>query len=342
MHITHLKAEPVIMKVTVSSASVRLRRTLHALVGGTLLTLSTLTAVAADVPGSKDHPLLSRFAGARINDYSHSDFDEALLPNQPIDDGSTAKALKLEGKVTRIGYTIGDGKSTLEVERNYLDALQKGGFVILFRCAMEQCGKSAAFQDFVVNSGKVAAPAFGASGFGRAYRAILAKLARPTGDAYVFLHIMDDSPNQHTLVYEEVVEVRPMQTGQVQVLDASALQKGLASSGKVALYGIYFDTDQAQVKPQSKAQLDAMAKLLSTNPTLKVYIVGHTDNQGQLAHNADLSQKRAEAVVQALTSTYHVAPARLTAKGIASLSPVASNTDDAGRALNRRVELVEQ
>ena len=85
-----------------------------------------------------------------------------------------------------------------------------------------------------------------------------------------------------------------------------------------------------------------MAKPLSSNPSLKVYIVGHTDNQGQFAHNADLSQKRAEAVVQALTSTYHVAPARLTAKGIASLSPVASNRDDAGRALNRRVELVEQ
>jgi outer membrane protein OmpA-like peptidoglycan-associated protein len=85
-----------------------------------------------------------------------------------------------------------------------------------------------------------------------------------------------------------------------------------------------------------------MAKLLNTNPSLKVYIVGHTDNQGQFAHNAELSQKRAEAVVQALTSTYHVAPARLTGKGVASLAPVASNSDDAGRAQNRRVELVQQ
>jgi outer membrane protein OmpA-like peptidoglycan-associated protein len=312
-------------------------------VGGTILTLSTLTAVASDVPGSKDHPLLSRFAGARINDYSHSDFDEAVLPNQPIDNQSTAKGLNLEGKVTRIGYTIADGKSTLEVERNYLEVLQKSGFQILFRCAMERCGRSAAFQDFVANSGKVMLPGGPAASFGGSHRCILAKLARPTGDAYVFLHIMDDTAsNQRTLVYEEVVEVRPMQTGQVQVLDASALQKGLASSGKVALYGIYFDTGQAQIKPESKAQLDAMAKLLNTNPSLKVYIVGHTDNQGQFAQNAELSQKRAEAMVHALTSNYHVAPARLTAKGIASLSPVASNSDDAGRAQNRRVELVQQ
>src|SRR5262249_4867939 len=157
--------------------------------------------------------------------------------NQPIDDKATAKGLTLEGKITRISYSIGNGKSTLEVERNYLEALQKGGFQVQFRCAEEKCGSSA-FQDFVANSGKVM-PAGAPAAFGRAHRSILAKLARPTGDAYVFLHIMDDTPGARTLVYEEVVEVKPMQTGQVQVLDASALQKSLTSSGKVALYGIY-------------------------------------------------------------------------------------------------------
>jgi outer membrane protein OmpA-like peptidoglycan-associated protein len=292
------------------------------------------------VAGSKDHPLLSRFAGATINYYSHSDFEEALLPNQPIADERTAKGLNLEGNLTRISYSIRNDKSTLEVERNYLEALQKGGFQIVFRCAKEQCGD--AFESFVANSGKVM-PNGTSAAFGNAHRYVLAKLARPKGDVYAFLNIMDDNPSNHrTVVYEEVLEMQPMQSGQVQVMDASALQKALASSGKVALYGIYFDTDQAQVKPESKAQLDAMAKLLSSNPSLKVYIVGHTDNQGQFAHNADLSQKRAEAVVQTLTSTYHVAPARLTAKGIASLSPVAANSDDAGRAQNRRVELVQQ
>ena len=326
------------MELIISSASARLRHMLHAFAGGVLFTLSTSIALADDVSGAKDHPLLSRFAGASINNYSHAAFDESVLPNQPIDKESTAKGLNLEGRITRIGYTIATDKSTLEVERNYLEALQKGSFQILFRCAKEQCGGD--FQSFVLNSGKVALPG-PAAAFGGSHRSILAKLARPSGDAYVFLHIMDDGASNHrTLVYEQVVEVQPMQTG--QVLDAGALQKSLASSGKVALYGIYFDTDQAQIKPESKAQLDAMAKLLNSSPSLKVYIVGHTDNQGQFAHNADLSQKRAEAVVQALTSTYHVAPARLIAKGIASLSPVASNSDEGGRAQNRRVELVQQ
>ena len=114
----------------------------RALSAAVLLSLSAL-ARAGDVPGAKDHPLVSRFSGATIKAYSQTAFDEAFLPNQPIDDEKNAKGLNLEGKVTRISYVIGGDKSTLEVERNYLDALQKGGFQILFRCTAEQCGKAA-------------------------------------------------------------------------------------------------------------------------------------------------------------------------------------------------------
>ncbi|AOK61149.1 OmpA family protein [Burkholderia ubonensis] len=329
------------MKNAASSVFHVARRGRNALFAAALLSLSSLASAAGDAPGSKDHPLVTRFAGATITAYSQTPFDEAFLPNQPINDEKTAKGLNLEGKVTRISYSIGAGRSTLEIERNYLDALQKGGFQIQFRCTAEQCGGD--FQSLVINSGRMRQAGGGDANFGGKHRTILAKLPRPSGDAYVFLHIMDDSAsNKRALVYEEVVEVKPMQTGQVKVMDSSALQKGLAATGKVALYGIYFDTDKAQVKPESKPQLDEMAKLLTGNPALKVYIVGHTDNQGAFARNADLSQKRAEAVAQALATTYRIAPARLVAKGVASLSPVASNGDDAGRAQNRRVELVQQ
>lgn len=333
------------MKNPATTASRLLRAGRRTLSAAALMSLATLACAAGDEPGSKDHPLLTRFAGATINGYSQTAFDEAFLPNQPVDDEKTAKGLNLEGKVTRISYTIGGNKSTLEVERNYLDALQKGGFQILFRCTQEQCGKSGGnqFQSLVINSNRVRQSGVGQAQFGDKHRTILAKLPRASGDAYVFLHIMDDlASNKRTLVYEEVVEVKPMQTGQVKVVDSSAMQKGLAATGKVALYGLYFDTDKAQVKPESKAQLDEMAKLLTANPNLKVYIVGHTDNQGQFAHNVDLSQKRADAVAQTLATTYRIAPGRLVAKGVASLSPVASNGDEAGRTQNRRVELVQQ
>lgn len=70
--------------------------------------------------------------------------------------------------------------------------------------------------------------------------------------------------------------------------------------------------------------------------------MGHTDNQGTLENNLTLSQKRAEAVVAALVQQYHLAPGRLVAKGVANFAPLAENRTEAGRALNRRVELVAQ
>lgn len=309
-----------------------------------LMAAAATLAWAKDVTGGKDHPLVSRFAGATLTQYSQTDFDEAFLPNQPVKDESNAKGLLVEGRITRINYTLPAGKSPLEAERNYVDALKKGGFEILFNCAGDRCGHGA-FDNLVIRTGKLWKTGNGnaAMTYSNVNRAVLAKLSRPAGDAYVFLYVMqNDNGVEPVSVFQEVVEQRPMQTSQVTVQDAGAIQKSLASAGKVALYGVYFDTDKAEVKPESKAQLDEMAKMLGANAAVKVYVVGHTDNQGVLAHNLDLSQKRAEAVVRALSTTYRIAPNRLLAKGVASLSPVMSNADEAGRAKNRRVELVVQ
>ncbi|CAB3720056.1 Peptidoglycan-associated lipoprotein [Achromobacter deleyi] len=298
-------------------------------------------AWAEDVPGSSDHPALTRFKGAEIRAYERKDYDEAFMPNQPIAQESAAKGLQLEGKVTRISYRISGGKSALEVYRNYQGALQSGGFKTVFECkGDDQCGSD--FQSFVINGGKVSPPGKGDAAFGGKYYVALAKKEAPSGDLYVFLDVMEDSANQITPVYVQVVETKPMQTGQVQVLDMAAMQKSLAESGRVAVYGVYFDTDKAEVKPESKAALDEMGKLLKANPNLKVYVVGHTDNQGTLARNLDLSQKRADAVVKALEADYKIAAARLSPRGVASLAPVAANDAEAGRAKNRRVELVSQ
>lgn len=94
------------------------------------------------------------------------------------------------------------------------------------------------------------------------------------------------------------------------------------------------------MKPESKAALDEIAKLLKLDPSLKLHVVGHTDNQGGLEPNFALSKARAQAVSNALQKDYSIAAARLSANGVSSLAPVASNADDAGRAKNRRVELV--
>ncbi|RPI09882.1 MAG: OmpA family protein, partial [Actinobacteria bacterium] len=110
----------------------------------------------------------------------------------------------------------------------------------------------------------------------------------------------------------------------------------------VAVYGINFDTNKAAVKPESKAALDEIAKLLKSDAALKLKVVGHTDMVGSVEANMTLSQARAEAVVQALVGQYGIAAARLKGYGVGSLAPVATNDTDEGRAKNRRVELVKE
>jgi outer membrane protein OmpA-like peptidoglycan-associated protein len=306
---------------------------------GLLLVASTFSTHAQDIKGSKDHALLSRFTGAKIEGYKQSDYDEAELPNAPIPQ-KDSKMMTVEGRVTRIGYRIDASHSLLEISRNYEQALAAGKFQTVFSCKGQECGGE--FAAVVVNSGRVM-PVMFPSTFNDKQRAVLAKRSGSDGDTWAFLFLMDDTDsNKSNYVYEEIVEPKPMATGQVKTLDAKSMQNALNSDGKVALYSIYFDTDKADVKPESKPELAEMAKLLNDNPKLKVYIVGHTDNQGQFAHNLDLSQHRADAVAKTLTADYKVPATRMTPKSVASLAPVASNADDAGRAKNRRVELVVQ
>jgi OOP family OmpA-OmpF porin len=81
---------------------------------------------------------------------------------------------------------------------------------------------------------------------------------------------------------------------------------------------------------------------LQQDPSLKLYVVVHTDNVGTLASNMDLSKRRGDAVVKVLTTKYNIAAARLSAQGDGPTAPVASNGSEEGRAKNRRVELVKQ
>ena len=106
--------------------------------------------------------------------------------------------------------------------------------------------------------------------------------------------------------------------------------------------GLYFDTGKAILKPESKPTLDKINQVLKADPSLKIYIVGHTDNTGNFANNMQLSQERAKAVMAALIKDYGIDVARLSAQGVASLSPLASNSSEFGKAKNRRVELVQQ
>ncbi|MGA9061968.1 MAG: DUF4892 domain-containing protein [Terracidiphilus sp.] len=289
-----------------------------------------------DIEGSSDHPLISRYPGSYIAKYLTKEFDEFALPLGPVDEeNKITKNQPLEGKITRIVYVAPVGRTVLEVFRNYQDALKKAGFETLFTCGPQGCGSTIA--NAYANSGDNAdywGPEHG-------IHYISAKLARPEGDVYVSLLIDNLGPDNRANAELYIVEVKPMESGLITV-DAASLANDISRTGHASVYGIYFDTGKADIKPESDATMKEIAKLLQGDPTLKLYVVGHTDNQGALDMNMDLSHKRADAVLAALSTKYGVPAGRLRSYGCGPYSPVASNDTDDGRAKNRRVELVKQ
>jgi len=283
-----------------------------------------------DAQGSKDHPLISRYPGSTINEYSHKAFDEYELPLSKCADRKYEKTQHVEGKVTAFYYTTPEGRSALEVYRNYETALKNAGFQTLFSCA-KTCGEAPPSSAFPIDD------AFG--NYAADTRYLAAKLARDSGDVYVALWVYDSTFDIKTFL--GVIESKPMESGLVTV-NAATLAADIGRTGHASVYGIYFDTGKADVKPESDGTLKEIAKLLQQNPQLKLYVVGHTDNQGTLDMNMDLSKRRADAVLTVLTAKYGVATAKLRALGDGPSAPVASNDEEPGRAKNRRVELVKQ
>jgi len=304
------------------------------------------SASAVDISGGSDHPLVTRFAGSKIVGYATQAFDEVSLPSAPFKDDAAGLKRVVKGKVTRIAYESPAGKTPVEIMANYTQALEGAGFRPFFECspATRDCGGYDFSRDY---SGTILDADTEHRG------AMLDLLQSTHGDVRYFgatlkrnggqvdVGLMVSGTNAGVGVLVTIVESGAMATGQVTV-DADAMSKGLAADGKIALYGLTFDTDSAKLTAASDPTLKQMSDLLHKQPNLKVYIVGHTDDSGTLAHNLTLSQQRAESVVKALTTTYGIAANRLAAKGLASYAPVASNHSDAGKAKNRRVELVEQ
>jgi OOP family OmpA-OmpF porin len=307
----------------------------------TAITFTTAALAQEDLNGSKDHPLISRYEGSFIKFYTNIAFDEyplyigAVSTNKGIE-GQPESVMWLEGNVTKLLYVNPAERSALEVYKNYEKALAEAGFETIFSCKKKACGghyfKRARDGYMWLSSDNL--------------RYLAAKLPRDDGDVYVSLLVSPSTigggPDyQRTVTELQIVEVEPIQENMVTV-DANAMEKGLGEEGRIALYGIFFDVDKATIKPESKPTLEQISTLLGNNPKLKIVIVGHTDNQGELSYNRDLSTQRAKSVEAALVGDYGIKKDRLSAWGVGYLSPMASNKNEAGRAKNRRVELVEE
>lgn len=260
-----------------------------------------------DAEGCADHPFLSRMPNYYILECKSSDFDSYKFYD-PAFQGK--KQTVVEGRKVYISYLVKQEysqtpSSTLQIIQNYQNALKSIG--------------GSAYSWTQIGGGE-----------------LHGRYASQNREAWVRIYI-NRNGGGYTLTLVEKQEM-------AQDVEANAkfLSDGIQTAGHVAVYGIHFDFNKADIKPESEAAMLEIAKILRENASMKLYVVGHTDNVGGLEYNLKLSQQRADAVVRELSGKYGVAADRLKAAGMGPLAPVASNDTEEGRTRNRRVELVKQ
>jgi len=216
------------------------------------------------------------------------------------------KKISLEGHYYFFNYLVKNGEKSAsgpQVLRNYMNAVTKAGGEVLFE---EGCCN------------------------------VYLKLKKNSQTTWVRVKAYKDAGSYQVWIVEEA------EMEQDIIVDASSMMSDINAQGRVALYGIYFDFNKSNVKPESDPTLKEISKLLSENPSLNLFVVGHTDNVGDFKYNMKLSEERADAVVKILVSKYNVNNSRLTPAGVGPLAPVTSNDTEEGRAQNRRVELIKK
>jgi outer membrane protein OmpA-like peptidoglycan-associated protein len=324
-------------------------------------------ALQKDAKGAADNPLTGRYEGSFIVGQTKKAFDELTVPTGAAegedysDDKKFTATTTVQGKVTRTLYVSPQGRSSLEVFGNFEDALKAKGFTAVFECAKEDCGPSFKVLTYrwdnkpslVVSEGadtirSMASQAMFDSVIDPRYA--LLKMGEPGNETYVSLFAaqnqggsfgdMSQALQDRVGVLVQVVEPKAREQ-KIVTLSAAEIGGDIANTGRVVLYGIYFDFDKATIKPESQPQLEQMVAFLRDNPDAKVYVTGHTDNKGALDYNMKLSGARATAVVKALVAA-GIDGKRMVPKGVGPLAPLASNRDEEGQAKNRRVELVEE
>lgn len=287
---------------------------------------------AQDIEGATDHPDIGRYEGTVITDYEFVDYDGQAMFTQVDPEGYT----DFEGAVTRIVYAMAEDTSVLQVARSFEQQLTGAGFKLVLSCQNRDCGRglfSGGLRDTIW------APMVRRIGALSSNELAVMTFAREAEGSSLHIQVAIASGTVGSGINVNVVESAAFEN---RMLDAAAMAESISETGRVSLDNIYFDFNEATLTAESDAALAEMARLLANNPGIDVYIVGHTDNVGGYEFNLDLSRRRAQAVVDALTSQHGVDPARVVPAGVGPLAPIASNTASDGQAQNRRVELVQR
>jgi outer membrane protein OmpA-like peptidoglycan-associated protein len=336
---------------TAMNTRLRMMREFSRLIAGlSAILFMAMFVRAQDVVGSKDPAGMKRYEGSEIIGYRAPKFDEYLFPlgtptsmSPPV----YSKSKQIEGLVSYYTYLAPPGRTPTELFRNYKQEFQRLGIQILYEKNAGQAGWFGPTLDKLAEDSDLSQ----ILAYDEADERIMVGKSKEVNPSYylVFVTAYKDgviperlqSKVQKDRALAQLVVVTPEQMEKkMAFVNADEMKQALHESGKVALYGVYFDTDKDAVKSESQPTLEEIAKLLKGESALRLHVVGHTDNQGKAEYNLDLSRRRAGNVVRELVRM-GIAGNRLDSFGCGLYSPVASNGTEDGRAKNRRVELVE-
>jgi outer membrane protein OmpA-like peptidoglycan-associated protein len=317
------------------------------------------TAQAADLPGSKDPEGFRRFAGSEIIHYAASPNDQYFLARGEGAVGvGFEKQERVDGSIVRIVYKAPLGASSAEIFRDYQQMLTGLGFEetfkldkgALYALSAKDFQQRFYFQgDYAVRKDHEDTPFQDADN--QYY--LTARLVKDGQAVNVAVFVAESGGLEwqepgvkqpivirlgQPVIGVDVISSRQADYRPVEI-KAPEMAKALSAAGKIDIYGIFFDVDKTELKSESRATLEEVARLLKSDPSLRLEVAGHTDNTGGADHNMKLSAGRAVAVVNALVNSYGIDKARLQPKGYGDTNPVAPNDSEQGRAKNRRVEL---
>ena len=295
------------------------------------------------VPGvSAD--LVSPFAGSVEQASYEIEFDRFQYATNT---GDGIEKVTTEGRLSSRIFTKPEEKSTYEVYKSYASELEAAGFDVVATIGENKGEAQRLSREINKGAGinamadrpymKDGSPARGDTDWLATFAEYYIAARKTEADTdFVVVVLIADRRNLYSV---DVLESAAREEDTV-VLSLDALRSEIESKGRIAVYGILFDTGSAKMRPDSDGALGVITQYLSENPQQSFYVVGHTDDQGSLSGNIQLSQARAEATVNAIAARLPGAESRLTAHGVGPLSPVSTNTQEDGRQLNRRVELV--
>lgn len=329
----------------------------------------------ADIPGSSDSDIAGRVPGSLIVSHFSTPLDRAEFPKSTLKRTSQKvgnnvykvspdEMLTVEGARTRNVYLLEPGVPPFAALRAYEASLPEQGMDIVYFCRTDTCGENAnragslggnwmslpyyLWPDDRITDNESTAGWCAQTGYISNLEYRLFRDDAKDTTVSVLAYVLNPSQfssckhnfENRTVVVVDVIapDAAPIE---LETVNSEKMSDEISTTGKIALYGINFDSGKDSLRSESADTINQIAALMTSEGDLRLLIVGHTDSVGSFEYNQNLSERRAASVVRALVNQHGITQSRLYPVGVAFASPVATNDTDEGKAQNRRVELVK-